>query len=183
MTLTARGDVKAYFDDHLGLADLVSMHHNNVEDWVRVFYATVYIVDTRVYIMFMFQGRQYTLCRHHIADKLGLMNFEIGKYDHKTSLYNIVYGDREPPRRSLLGGSFPSDEEMAGLFVESFTGRRAYRTPDMLTPEANVVHRALQKTLLPLIGNAKSITSLLSGIHPGYSCKERRRRIPTRIPL
>jgi hypothetical protein len=66
---------------------------------VRVFYATVYIVDTRAYIMFMFQGRQYTLFRHHIADKLGLRDFEIGKYDHKTSLHNIVYGDREPPRR------------------------------------------------------------------------------------
>jgi hypothetical protein len=75
-----------------------------------------------------------------------LTDFEIGKYDHKTSLHNIVYGDREPPRRSLLGGSFP-DEEMVGLFVESFTGRRAYRMPDMLTPEANVVHRALRKTL------------------------------------
>jgi hypothetical protein len=68
---------------------------------------------------------------------------EIVNYDHKTSLHNIVYRDREPPWCSLLSGSFTSDEEMARLFVESFTGRRAYRTPDMLTPEANVVHRAL----------------------------------------
>jgi hypothetical protein len=30
----------------------------------------------------------------------------------------------------------------------------------MLTPEENVVDRALRKTLLPWIGNAKSITSL-----------------------
>jgi hypothetical protein len=83
----------------------------------------------------------------------------MGKYDHKTSLHKIFYGDHEPPRCSLLGGWFPSDEEMVGLFVESFTGRRAYRTPNMLTPEANVVHRALGKTLLPRIGNAESITS------------------------
>jgi hypothetical protein len=62
------GDVKAYFDDDL--ADLVSMHHKYVEDWVRVFYATVYIADTQAYIMFMFQGCQYTRFRHHIADKL-----------------------------------------------------------------------------------------------------------------
>jgi hypothetical protein len=61
MTLVAGGDVKAYFDDHLGLADLVSMHHKYVEDWVRVFYATVCIVDTREYIVFMFRGRQVTL--------------------------------------------------------------------------------------------------------------------------
>jgi hypothetical protein len=49
---------------------------------------------------------------------------------------------------------------MVGLFIESFIGRRAYRTPDMLTPVANVVHRVLRKTLLPRIGNAESITSL-----------------------
>jgi hypothetical protein len=158
MMLAVGGDVKAYFDDHPGLADLVSMHHKYVEDWVRVFYATVYIADTREYIMFMFQGCQYTLFRHHIADKLGLRDFEIGKYDHKTSQHSIVYGDREPSRHSLLGGSFSSDEEMVRLFVESFTGRRAYRTPNMLTPEANVVHQALRKTLLPRIGNAESIT-------------------------
>jgi hypothetical protein len=60
MTLTVGGAVKAYFNDHPGLADLVSMYHKYVEDWVRVFYATVYIADTRAYIMFMFQGCQHT---------------------------------------------------------------------------------------------------------------------------
>jgi hypothetical protein len=160
MTFVAEVDVKAFFDDHPGLANLVSMHHKYVENCVRVFYATVYITDTRAYIMFMFQGHQYTLLRHHIANKHGLKDFEIGKYDHKTSLHNIVYGGREPPRRSFLSGSFPSDEEMTKLFVESFVGRRAYRTPDMLTPEANLVHRAQWKTMLPWIGNAESITSL-----------------------
>jgi hypothetical protein len=55
---------------------------------------------------------------------------------------------------------FLSDEEMAGLFVELFTGKRAYHTPDMLTPEANMVRRALWKTLLPRIGNAESVTGL-----------------------
>jgi hypothetical protein len=89
-----------------------------------------------------------------------LTDFEIGKYDHKTSLQNIVYEDHEPPQRSLLGGSLPFDEEMAELFVESFTCRRAYHMPEMLTHEANVVHQALRKTLLPQIGNAESITSL-----------------------
>jgi hypothetical protein len=75
MTLATGGDVKAYFNDHPRLADLVLMHHKYVEDWVRVFYATVYIVNIWAYIMFIFQGRQYTLFRHHIADKLGLTNF------------------------------------------------------------------------------------------------------------
>jgi hypothetical protein len=48
---------------------------------------------------------------------------------------------------------------MVILFHKSFTCKRAYHTPDMLTPEANVVHRALRKTLLPQIGNVEFITS------------------------
>jgi hypothetical protein len=92
MTLSVGGDVKAYFDDHPGLADLVSMHHKYVEDWVRVFYATVCTADTREYIMFMFQGCQYTLFRHHIVDKLGLRDFKIRKYNHKTSYIILPTG-------------------------------------------------------------------------------------------
>jgi hypothetical protein len=55
MTLTAGGNVKAYSDDHPGLADLVSMHHKYVKDWVRVFYGPMYIANTKEYIIFMFQ--------------------------------------------------------------------------------------------------------------------------------
>jgi hypothetical protein len=32
MTFAAGGDVKTYFDDHPGIADLVLMHHMYVED-------------------------------------------------------------------------------------------------------------------------------------------------------
>jgi hypothetical protein len=54
MKLAAGGDIKVYFDGHPELADLVSLHLLYVKEWVRVFYATVYIADTREYIMFMF---------------------------------------------------------------------------------------------------------------------------------
>ena len=37
MNLAAGVDIKKYFDDHPGLADLVSLHHQYVEDWVRIF--------------------------------------------------------------------------------------------------------------------------------------------------
>ena len=47
-------DMRSYFNDHPELADLVSLHHQYVEDWVRVFYATVYILDSRQYMKFMF---------------------------------------------------------------------------------------------------------------------------------
>jgi hypothetical protein len=61
MKLAAGGDIMVYFDNHPRLADLVSLHHQYVEDWVRVFYATMYIADTREYVMFMFQGTPHTL--------------------------------------------------------------------------------------------------------------------------
>jgi hypothetical protein len=34
-----------------------------------------------------------------------------------------------------------------------------------------------------LLGQTSRMHPPLSGIHPGYSCKEGRRRTPTRIPL
>jgi hypothetical protein len=77
--------------------------------------------------MFMFQGCQYTLFRHHIADKVGLRDLEIGKYDHKTSLHNIFYGDHEPPWHSLLSGPFPSDEELDFLLSRSQVGENIAR--------------------------------------------------------
>jgi hypothetical protein len=41
-----------------GLVDLVTRRARYVPDWVRVFYATVYVDADRVAIKFMFMGQQ-----------------------------------------------------------------------------------------------------------------------------
>jgi hypothetical protein len=52
---------------------------------------------------------------------LGLRTNEQSDLDYGESLHVIVYIDREPPQRSLLGGSFPSDKDVAIHFLDSFT--------------------------------------------------------------
>ena len=42
-----------------------------VEDWVIVFYATLYITDQRHFIQFMFDDREYRMHREKIAELLG----------------------------------------------------------------------------------------------------------------
>jgi hypothetical protein len=46
-----------FFNYQRGLVDLVTRRSRYVPDWVRVFYATVYVAD-RVAIRFMVMGQQ-----------------------------------------------------------------------------------------------------------------------------
>jgi hypothetical protein len=46
-----------FFDYQRGLVDLVTRQSRYVPDWVRVFYATVYVDADRVAIRFMFIGQ------------------------------------------------------------------------------------------------------------------------------
>ena len=43
-----------------------------VEEWVRVFYATVWISLERDFIQFIFQGEQHRLYRNNIIESLGV---------------------------------------------------------------------------------------------------------------
>jgi hypothetical protein len=52
------------------LADLVSRRSRYVPDWVRVFYATVYVEADRLSLRFMFVGQQQRLTREGIAELL-----------------------------------------------------------------------------------------------------------------
>jgi hypothetical protein len=46
-----------FFDYQRGLADLVSRRSRYVPNWVRVFYATVYVEADRLSLRFMFMGQ------------------------------------------------------------------------------------------------------------------------------
>jgi hypothetical protein len=94
------------------LVDLVTRRSRYVPDWVRVFYATVYIDVDRVAIRFMFMGQQQGLTREGIAK---LLQVDL----HDDSIHYLAYPDVEPPRRAhpLV---LPSDEKISFLFVQSF---------------------------------------------------------------
>jgi hypothetical protein len=116
------------------LVDLVTRRSRYVPDWVRVFYATVYVDADRVAIRFMFMGQQQRLTREGITE---LLQVDL----HDDSIHYLDYPDVEPPRHAH-SPVLPSDEEISFLFQQSFIPGTP-RTPDHL-----IVRRTSSTTLL-----------------------------------
>jgi len=138
-----------YFDHIPGLPDFLQHIHKYVEDWVRVFYTTLYVGPDREYIQFMFQGRPVKLYKGNVAILLGL---ELSD----RRLHTDVYGDSKPPRCLKNERTVLLDDEVRSLFRE---GARE-RTPPQLTPESGIIHRAMRRTLMPRSGYREGITTL-----------------------
>jgi hypothetical protein len=71
----------------------VSKRSRYVPDWVRVFYATMYIGADRLSLHFMFMGQQQRLTREGIAELHGVRI-------HDDSIHYLAYPDVESPRRA-----------------------------------------------------------------------------------
>jgi hypothetical protein len=138
-----------FFDYQWGLVNLVTRRSRYVPDWVRVFYATIYVDTDRVAIRFMFMGQQQRLTREGIAE---LLQVDL----HDDSIHYLAYPDIEPPRRAH-SPILPTNEEIIFLFQQPFL-RGTPRTPDRLIREAYVVHYALRRSVLYGMGNAESLT-------------------------
>ena len=76
------------------------------EEWVRVFYATVWFAPER-------DGHQITLTRAALAGILGVSQED-------TSLHQLVYDLADPPRRALVGGTAPQHTIVNFLFRQPF---------------------------------------------------------------
>jgi hypothetical protein len=140
-----------FFDYQWGLVDLVTRRSRYVLDWVRVFYATVYVDADRLSIRFMFMGQQQRLTREGVAE---LLQVDL----HDDSIHYLAYPDIEPPRRAH-SPILPSDKEISFLFLQPFLPGTP-KTPDRLIREAYVVHYALRRFVLYRMGNAESLTGV-----------------------
>lgn len=148
-------DIRRHFAEFEGLAELVETGPDRgryVEDWVRVFYSTVYLSEGRRTIQFMFDGRPHRLTRQRVAEILGVRLSD-------RSLHAEVYSDADPPRRALLGGVAPTHQQVQVLFRQPFPVDYP-RVPDLLTPEAFTVLMVLRRTILPRTGYPEGITGL-----------------------
>jgi hypothetical protein len=143
--------ILSFFDYQRGLVYLVTRRSPYVPDWVRVFYATVYIEDDWLSIRFMFMGQQQRLTREGIAE---LLQVDL----HDDSIHYLAYPDVEPPRRAH-SPVLPSDEEISFLFLQPFL-LGTPRILDRLIREAYVVHYALRRSVLYRMGNAESLTGV-----------------------
>jgi hypothetical protein len=71
LRVVAAGEaILPFFDYQRGLVDLVTRRSHYVPDWVRVFYATVYVEADRLSLRFLFMGQQQRLTREGIAELL-----------------------------------------------------------------------------------------------------------------
>ena len=89
-------DFRRYFAHYPSLDELMRSSQSYVENWVIVFYATLYITDQRHFIQFMFDDREYRMHREKIAELLG---FPL----RGVSVHSIVYDAVSPPYRGHPG--------------------------------------------------------------------------------
>src|SRR6266498_2642346 len=104
-------DFRAIFDYLPGLASLLEDSQHYDPEVVRVFYATLYVDHDRQYIQFMFQGEHHCIYRIDLTEDLGVQSFE-------ERVHERAHPKAVPPRRLLMSGVNPSDDQIQICFRE-----------------------------------------------------------------
>src|SRR6266540_2175963 len=146
-------DFRGLFDFLPGLASLLEDSHRYDPEVVRIFYATLYIDHDRQFLQFMFQGEHHRIYRTDLAEALGVQAYE-------ERVHERAHPKAVPPRRPLMSGVNPTDEQIRVYFREPESTIPGFqRHPLLLTSAAKVVHRAIRRTLLPCSGYAEALTA------------------------
>lgn len=132
-----------------GLLGLGCLH---VEQWVRVFYATVWIHLDHEWFRFKFEGWDMTLQASQIREFFGLP-------ESTTRIHIMCYGLVDPPR-CPHDGVAPLIAHILALFHLPFSdGLR--RSPHDFTTVARVLQALMRHTLLPMTGYKETLTHLV----------------------
>ena len=94
--------IRPLFERFPGFVHLFSEVDRIVINWVRQFYATVWIHPEHDFIGFMLDGWPERLYYNHLQELLGVDT-------SNRKLHQIVYGDALPPCHSRAGDTFPID--------------------------------------------------------------------------
>ena len=108
-------EMKGHLTYMLGLLDLLTRAHEYVPDWVKIFFATLWIPRGRQYIEFMFRGDHHRLYREEIAKALGV------DLVPTTWVHELCYPRVVPPCRALVGRTPPPIEIVSVLFRQPFS--------------------------------------------------------------
>lgn len=142
-------------EEHLtympGLKKLLSVAGSYVDEWVRVFFATVWVDPNHEWMQFMLDGQHYRISAQEIRELFGFP-------ESKTRIHCMCYGGTDPPRRSH-GGVAPPTANVAALFRPPF-GEASRRVPVDLTSVARVLNGVIRRTLLPRVGNSEVLTNI-----------------------
>jgi hypothetical protein len=123
-----------------GLLSLLMSSGKYIEEWVRVFYATVWIDPNHQWLRFCFEREDVTLHASQIRQLFGFP-------ESSTRLHSLCYGTSDPPRRPHSGVA-PAIAHVAALFRPPFIdGSR--RSPADFTTVAKFLYEQMRQTLLP----------------------------------
>jgi hypothetical protein len=133
-----------------GLLTLLTTSDRYVEEWVRVFYATVWIDPDHHWMRFRFE-REDTIHASQIRQLFGF-------HEPSTRLHSLCYDTSDPPRRPH-GGIAPGTAHVAALFRPPFSdGSR--RSPTDFTTATKFLYQLMRRTLLPRMGYREATTHI-----------------------
>ena len=130
-----------------GLFDLLTGPHRYVPEWVKIFFASLWIPRDRDFIQFMFEGQCHRLTRDQIASTLGVPLVE-------ERVHELCYPATYAPRRVLAGGIEPPFETVSIIFRQPFS---PLRRPEELTQLSAALLLAFKKSFYPRVGFGEAI--------------------------
>jgi hypothetical protein len=134
-----------------GLLTLLTTSGRYVEEWVRVFYASVWIDPNHQWMRFRFEREDVTIHASQIRQLFGFT-------ESSTRLHSLCYGTSDPPR-CPHDGVAPATAHVAALFRPPFIdGSR--RSPTDFTPAAKYLYQLMRRTLLPRMGYIEATTHI-----------------------
>jgi hypothetical protein len=149
--LAAGADSEVHLSYLSGLLSLLTASGRYIEEWVRVFYAIVWIDPDHQWMRFRFEREDVTL---HASQIRQLFEFP----ELSTQLHSLCYGTSIPPRRPH-GGVTPSTAHVAAMFRPHFTdGSRC--SPADFTTAAKYLYELMRWTLLPMMGYREATTHI-----------------------
>jgi hypothetical protein len=149
--LAAGADTKVHLSYLLGLLTLLTTSDRYVDEWVRVFYASVWIDLDHQWMRFHFQREDVTL---HASQIRQLFGFN----ESLTHLHSLCYDTSDPPRRPHSGVALAT-AHVAALFRPPFSnGSR--RSPADFTTSAKFLYQLMRRTLLPRMGYREAATHI-----------------------
>jgi hypothetical protein len=96
----------------LGLEELMCKSGQYIDEWVRVFYTTVWVDPSHEFIQFRFEGETYKILASEIKQLYRFLETPV-------RLHSLCYGAADPPR-CPHGGTQPPAAHMAAIFRPSF---------------------------------------------------------------
>jgi hypothetical protein len=149
--LATGADSEAHLTYLPSLLSLLTASGRYIEEWVRVFYATVWIDPDHQWMRFCFELEDVTLHASQIRQLFGFPELT-------TRLHSQCYGTLDPPYRPH-GGVAPATAHFTTLFRPPFTdGSR--RSPADFTPAAKFLYELMRRTLLSRMGYREATTHI-----------------------